>query len=150
MHPQSSHPRSSRVKCIFPRNELYVSRPRHFSQLVLFLLGFPGGSEVKNPPAIGDMGSIPVSGKSPGEGNDNPLQYSCLENPMDRGSWQATVHGVARVRHNLVMKPPSLSLCQIPRLGNLLWVLELNSVRISLVKLFCSLWVICLVALWWG
>ena len=44
----------------------------------------------------------------------------------------------------------SLSLCQIPRLGNLLWVLELNSVRISLVKLFCSLWVICLVALWWG
>ncbi|KAB0340793.1 hypothetical protein FD754_022823 [Muntiacus muntjak] len=42
----------------------------------------------------------------PGEGNGNPLQYSCLENPMDRGAWQATVHGVARIRHNLVTKPP--------------------------------------------
>ena len=41
-----------------------------------------------------------------GEGNDNPLQYFCLENPMDREAWQSTVHGVARVRHNLVTKPP--------------------------------------------
>ena len=44
---------------------------------------------------IRDVGSIPGSGRSPGGGNDNPLQYSCLENPMDRGSWQAVVHGVA-------------------------------------------------------
>ena len=55
---------------------------------------------VKNPPAnIGDlrvMGLIPESGRSPGEGNGNSLQYSCLENPMDRGAWQATVHGVTR------------------------------------------------------
>ena len=43
-----------------------------------------------------DAGSIPGSGKSPGEGNGNPLQYSCLGNPMDRGAWQATVHGVAK------------------------------------------------------
>ena len=43
-----------------------------------------------------DLGSIPGSGKSPGEGNGNPLQYSCLENPMDRGAWWATVHGVAK------------------------------------------------------
>ena len=43
---------------------------------------------------------------SPGEGNGNPLQYSCLENPMDRGAWQAIVRGVARVRHNLVTKQP--------------------------------------------
>ena len=43
-----------------------------------------------------DMGSIPGSGRSPGEGNGNPLQYSCLENPMDRGAWWATVHGVAK------------------------------------------------------
>ena len=54
---------------------------------------------VKNPPAntedIRDMGSISVSGRYPGEGNGNPLQYSCLENPMDREAWQATVHGVA-------------------------------------------------------
>jgi len=45
---------------------------------------------------VGNPGSIPGSGRSPGEGNDNPLQYSCLENPMDRGAWQATVHGVAK------------------------------------------------------
>ena len=51
-----------------------------------------------------DLGSIPGSERS-GEGNGNPLQYSCLENPMDRGAWQATVHGVVRVRHNLVIKP---------------------------------------------
>ena len=43
-----------------------------------------------------DVGSIPGSGRSPGEGNGNPLQYSCLENPMDRGAWQATVHAVAK------------------------------------------------------
>ena len=51
-----------------------------------------------------DPGSTPVSGRSHGEGNGNPLQYSCLGNPMDRGAWQATVHGVARVRHNLATK----------------------------------------------
>ena len=50
----------------------------------------------------GDLGSIPGSGRSPGEGNGNPLQYSCLENPMDRGAWRPTVHGVARVGHDLV------------------------------------------------
>jgi len=52
---------------------------------------------VKNMPAnAGDAGLIPVSGRSPGEGNGDPLQYSCLENPMDRGAWRATVHGVAK------------------------------------------------------
>ena len=54
----------------------------------------------------GDPGLIPRSGRSPGEENGNPLQYSCLENPMDRGAWEATVHGVKRVRHDLVTKPP--------------------------------------------
>ena len=49
----------------------------------------------------GDLSSIPDLGRSPGEGNGNPLQYSCLENPMDRGSWQATVHGVAKSRTQL-------------------------------------------------
>ena len=54
--------------------------------------GFPGGSVVKDPPTnAGDSGSILGSGRSPGEGNVNPLQYSCLGNPMDRGAWQATV-----------------------------------------------------------
>ena len=57
---------------------------------------------VKNPSAnagdAGDMGSITGSGRSPGEGNGNPLQYSCLGNPMDRGAWQATVHVVTKFR----------------------------------------------------
>ena len=54
---------------------------------------------VKNVPAnAGDAGLIPGSGRSPGGGNGNPLQYSCLENPMDRGAWRATVHGVAKSR----------------------------------------------------
>ena len=52
---------------------------------------------IKNPPAnAGDVGSIPGSGKSPGEGNGNSLQYSCLENPMHRGAWWAIVHGVTK------------------------------------------------------
>ena len=56
---------------------------------------FPGGSVVKNLPVnAGNVGSISGSGKSPGEGNGNPLQYSHLGNPMDRAAWQATVHGV--------------------------------------------------------
>ena len=53
-----------------------------------------------------DLGSIPGSSRSPGEGNGNPLQYSWLENTMDRGAWQAMVHGVARVGYNLAIKPP--------------------------------------------
>ena len=61
------------------------------------LMGFPGGSVVKNLPAIaGDMGLIPGSGRSPGEGNGNPLHYSCLGNLIDRGAWKAIVHGVAK------------------------------------------------------
>ena len=64
------------------------------------MLGFPGGAVVKNPPAsagdIEESSSIPGLGRSPGGGNDNPLQYSCLENHMDRGGWQATVHGVTK------------------------------------------------------
>ena len=60
---------------------------------------------VKNPPAnAGDSGSIPGSGRSPGRGHGSPLQYSCLRNPMDRGAWWATVHGVATVRHGLASK----------------------------------------------
>ena len=53
----------------------------------------------------GDPGSIPGWERYPGEGNGDPLQYSCLENPMDRGAWQATVHGVAKVRDDLAPKP---------------------------------------------
>ena len=57
----------------------------------------------------GDPGSIPGLGRSPGEGNGNPLQYSCLESPMDRGAWWATVREVARVGHDLTTRPPAHS-----------------------------------------
>ena len=64
---------------------------------------------VKNLPAnAGDPGSIPGSGRSPGEGNGNPFQYSCLENPKNRGAWQTTVHRVSRIGHSLATKPPPL------------------------------------------
>ena len=60
---------------------------------------------VKNPPAnagdVRDLGSIPGSGRPPGEGHGNPLQYSCLENPMDREAWQGTVHGVTKSQTQL-------------------------------------------------
>ena len=69
------------------------------------IMGFPSFSAVKNPPANGggarDSGLIPGSGRSPGEGNGNPLQYSCLGNSRDRGAWQATVHGVAKSQTQL-------------------------------------------------
>jgi hypothetical protein len=72
--------------------ERYLGRP----------LDFPGGSDGKaSAYNTGDPGSIPGSGRSPGEGNDNPLQCSCLENPMDGGAWWATVHGVAKSRTQL-------------------------------------------------
>ena len=65
----------------------------------MFIWGLPRGSVVKNLPAsIGDMGLIPGLGRSPGVGNGNPLQYSCLGHPMDRGAWWITVHGVTKSR----------------------------------------------------
>ena len=73
----------------------YFMIPRMKDQHQRLLI--PGGSVVKNPPAkAGNAGSIPPSGMSPGEGNGNPLQYSCLGNPMDKGAWWATIHGVTK------------------------------------------------------
>ena len=64
--------------------------------------GFPGGSEGKESACnVGDPGPIPGSGRSPGEGNDNPPQYSCLENSVDRRAWRATVHGIAKSQTRL-------------------------------------------------
>ena len=69
----------------------------HFSRIQDTSGGLPGGSVVKNPLGnAGDISSILGSGRSPGEGNGNPRQYSCLGNPMDTGAWQATVHRVAK------------------------------------------------------
>ena len=75
------------------------------------LLGWLSGKEFAC--NAGDVGSIPGSERSPREGNGNPLQNSCLENPMDRGAWEATVHGVARVGHNLATKPTGCNNFQI-------------------------------------
>ena len=72
----------------------------------------PGGSDGKEPACnVGDLGLIPGSGRFPGEGNDNPIQYSCLGNHPDREAWlqRAPVHVVARVRHDLAAEPSPLS-----------------------------------------
>ena len=64
--------------------------------------GFPGGSDGEESACnAGDLGLIPGSGRSPGEGNGNPLQFSCLDNSRDRGAWQAIVHGVTKSRTRL-------------------------------------------------
>ena len=89
-------------------------RVRHdwsdLSAAATFYAGFPGDSAVKNPPAnAGDSSLILGLGRSPGEGNGNPLQYSCLRNPMDRGTWWATPWVRKRVGHNLAAK--QLFLC---------------------------------------
>ena len=82
-------------------------------EVLIFSWGYPGSSgfpcsSVGKESAYhtGDLSSVLWSGRSPGEGNSNPVQYSCLENPMDRGAWQAIVHGVTRVGHGLATKPP--------------------------------------------
>ena len=78
----------------------YLMLPTHWSLVISYLYlcsGFPGGSDAKaSLYNVGDLCSIPGLGRFPGKGNGNPLQYSCLENSMDRGAWQATVHGVAK------------------------------------------------------
>ena len=76
-----------------------------FNKLIVPWKGFPDGSVIKNLPAkAGDVGLITEAGRSPVEGNGSPLQYSCLENPMDRGAWLAIVHKVARAGHDLGTK----------------------------------------------
>ena len=90
-------------------------------------MGFPGGSVEKNPPAnagdIGDVGSILGSGRSPGGGNGNPLQYSCLENLMGRGTWWATVHRVTEsdmTEHTHACTHTSCHVCHTLKLEKIL------------------------------
>ena len=79
------------------KNSLSLVSKAESSLLADSFQGFPGGSEVKASASnVRNPGLIPGSGRSPGEGNGNPLQYSCLENPMDRGAWWATVQRVAK------------------------------------------------------
>ena len=88
---------------------MYILRPEQnisYSYVIFtrcfFFLAVPRGSEVKTSASNArDLGLIPGLGRFPGEGNGNPLQYSCLENPMDGGAWQATVHGVAKSQTRL-------------------------------------------------
>ena len=76
-------------------NKILTSRQAFYLRVLTY--NFPGCSDGKaSVYNVGDLGSIPRSGRSPGEGNGNPVQYSCLENPMDGGAWWATVHGVAK------------------------------------------------------
>ena len=88
-------------------NLLYCLCPNHPKR------GFPGGSVVKNPHAnAGDMGgadTIPGSGRSPEKGNGNPIQYSCLENHMDKGAWRQPSMGSQRVEHDLATKQQIIS-----------------------------------------
>ena len=98
-------------------------------------MGFPGGSVVKNLPTnAGDMGSIPGLGRSLGRGHGNSFQYSCLEYPMDRGAWRATVHRVAK-RFGWI---PSLFTWNYHSIVNQLWVLSC----FSHVWLFATLWTV--------
>ena len=76
---------------------MYPKKPVNAPLKHIPITGFPDGSEIKNLPAnAGDSGVIPGLERFPGKGNGNPVQYSCLENPMDRGAWWATVHVVAK------------------------------------------------------
>ena len=112
--PSPSHPSGSSqctspehpVPCINLGLAIYFTYDNiHVSMLFFFQLvfnWFPGGSDGKaSAYSAGDLGSIPGWGRSLGEGNGNPLQYSCLKNPMDGGAWQATVHGVTKSRTRL-------------------------------------------------
>ena len=80
------------------KNSPYLNSSYIIWQIILhFKVYFPGSSDSKaSAYNVGDLGLIPGSGRSPGEGNSNPFQYSCLENTMDQGAWGATVHGVAK------------------------------------------------------
>ena len=96
---QRQHPVSSVMK-FDPQEVTESKRSPDYFPTSLFR-GFPGGSRGKESACnAGNPGSIPGPGRPPGEGHGNPLQYSCLQNPMDRGAWWATVHGVAKSRPN--------------------------------------------------
>ena len=89
--------------CATPHTDITLLTKVH----IVKAMGFPLSSVGKESAyKAGDLGVIPGLGRSPGEGNGSPLQYSCLENPRDRGAWRATVHGITRVGQNLAAKPP--------------------------------------------
>ena len=91
MHQQNSYP-TTNVVIIIDSSKL-----PNYNHIIHFPGSFPGGSTVKHLlVSAGDVGLIPESGRFPGEGNGNPLQYSCLEHSTERGAWQAPVHRVTK------------------------------------------------------
>ena len=100
-------------------SEIIIDAAFLFEEHQFKQLGFPRSSVGKESACnAGDLGLISGLGRSPGEGNGYPIQYSCLENPMDRGAWWVTVHGVTRVRHDLVTKETNLDLRTLKPTGN--------------------------------
>ena len=126
----------------------WIWKPLNLHNFSPLVRGFPHSSVGKESACnAGDPGSIPGSGRSPGEGNGNPLQYSCLENPMDRGAWQATAHGVTRVGHNLTTKPPPplvrttrrlQGFCSVGKMCVLSWVSQSVSSIIQSCQTLCD------------
>ena len=99
--PKTTRINDKRRITVAPQQNLFSVKIHNTSWWAALLLwatkDFPGGSDGKESACnAGDLGSIPGSGRSPGEGHGNPPQYSCLENPMDRGAWWATVRRVAK------------------------------------------------------
>ena len=92
------------LRCMLNTSLNELCFPNSFCYLLYYYgqMGFLGGSEIKaSTYNAGDLGLIPGSGRFPGEGNGNPLQYSCLENPMDGGAWWTIVHGVSKSQTRL-------------------------------------------------
>ena len=113
------------IKVFFKESALYIAFKWHLQLITLHLCPLVA-QLVKNPPAMRDLDLIPGLGRSPWEGNSYPLQYSCLENSMDRGAWQTTVHGVAKswtwlshfhslTRSGIISNPDDLSYWRLPR-----------------------------------
>ena len=111
-------------------SEIIIDTPFLFEEHQFKQLGFPCSSVGKESACnAGDLGLIPELGRSPGERNGYPLQYSCLENPVGRGAWRAIVHGVTRVGHDLVTKPTNLDLRTLKPTGN--WCLVRTNLGID-------------------
>ena len=118
-----AHVETTEGLCLFP-----TASVTNYHQL--YDWGFPGGSEGKASACnTGDLGPIPELGRSPGEGNDNALQYSCLENPMDRGAWRATVHGVIESDMTERLHSPTHSLIRLSTVE--MYFLTVLEIRIS-------------------
>ena len=131
--------KTQKRKQSWPRHLCFLHSCWHVICGCLFLKsGFPGGSVVKNWPAnAGDAGSVPGLGRSSEEGNDNPLQYSYLENPMDRGVWWATVHGVAKESNTVWWL--NNHFWNSPRLASFFQAMVLNTPHLCLSVSLC-LW----------